>query len=219
MEALQKPNETYYLMPLKQLQEYYQPIQMDIYSFFNDMLNINTSNPIQLDENDKVIVLSSELMSNISKVLVNYLLKPDKSHVVIDYVLISLIFTKILHLPQSFDKASAPLRKVLYGVDSSTDRWEYCVKRTDITFGFALSALYLRNTFDEDGRSKANELLENIRLSFEEELDRLQWIDQSTKYAAKNKLKAMSSKVGYPDFIKNQTILDERLDIDLSEDI
>ncbi|CAF4232964.1 unnamed protein product, partial [Rotaria magnacalcarata] len=57
---------------------------------------------------------------------------------------------------------------------------------------------------------KANELVENIRLSFEENLDKLQWIDGPTKKEAKKKLKKINQKIGYPDFIKNQTYLNER---------
>ena len=61
MEVLQKPNETYFLMSLKQLDELYQPIGLDIYSFLNEMLNVNSSNPIRLTENEQVIVPSIEI--------------------------------------------------------------------------------------------------------------------------------------------------------------
>ncbi|CAF1023124.1 unnamed protein product [Rotaria magnacalcarata] len=207
MEALQKPNETYHLMPLKQLQEYYQSIGLDIYAYFNDILNTNS---IKLNGNDQVIVLSFELVFNISNILTNYLLASTKSYVVIDHLLFSFVFNKILHLSSSFEKAMIPLKKALYGVDSSVERWDYCIRKTDDAFGFALSALYLRTTFDEDDRLKANELVENIRLSFEENLDKLQWIDGPTKKEAKKKLKKINQKIGYPDFIKNQTYLNER---------
>jgi hypothetical protein len=138
MEILQKPNETYYLMTLKQLEELYQPIGLDIYSFLTDMLNINTSNSIKFTENDQIIVLSLELMRKVSTILNNYLLTPNKSHIIIDHLLFSLVFDLSSHLSTTFEKLTLPLFKELYGIESLPERWEYCVKETDAAFGYGL---------------------------------------------------------------------------------
>lgn len=138
MEVLQKPNETYFLMSLKQLQELYQPLRVDIYSLLNDMLNINTSNPVKLNENDQVIVLSLDLMLKVSKILKAYLLNPQKSHIVIDHILFSLVFDLSSHLSTTFEKLSFPLLKELYGMESLPERWEHCIKETDGAFGYGL---------------------------------------------------------------------------------
>ncbi len=71
MEFLQNHDQTYHLMTIKQLQDQYQPIGFDFVSFFNDLFNSST---IKLNENDQMIVLTYELMSNVSKILNNYLL-------------------------------------------------------------------------------------------------------------------------------------------------
>ncbi|CAF3395393.1 unnamed protein product [Rotaria sp. Silwood1] len=210
METLQKPNETYYLMTLKQLQEQYQSIGLDIYSLLNDMLNINASNPIKLNENDQIIVLSLELMSKLSTILTNYLLTPNKSYIVIDHLLFSLIFDLSSHLSTAFEKLTLPLFKELYGMESLPERWEYCVKETDAAFGYGLGALYIKAVFGERDRHTANEIITNIRQMFDENLHKLEWIDEQSKIEAKKKLKKISEKVGYPDFINNKTKLNER---------
>jgi len=46
---------------------------------------------------------------------------------------------------------------------------------------------------------------------FDENLNQLQWIDEQSKTEAKKKLKKITEKVGYPDFINNKTKLNERL--------
>jgi hypothetical protein len=138
METLQKPNETYAIMTLKQLQKQYDSIGLDISSLLNNMLNLNASNPIKLTENNQIIVLSLELMSKISTILNDYLLKPNKSHIVIDHLLFSLVFDLSAHLSNAFEKSTLPLFKELYGMDSLPDRWEHCVKETDATFGYGL---------------------------------------------------------------------------------
>lgn len=210
METLQKPNETYFLMTMKELQGLYQNLSLDLYSLFNEMLNLNSSNPIRLTEEDQVIVLSLQLMSDVSSLLTDYLLTPGKSHVVLDHLLFSLVFDLSSHLSSKFEKISFPLFKELYGMESMPERWEFCVKETDGAFGYGLGALYVKAVFGEDDRRKANELIGNIRQMFDENLNQLDWIDDVSRVEAKKKLKKMTEKVGYPDFINNRTKLNER---------
>lgn len=141
MEVLQKPNETYYLMTLKELQGQYQPIGLDVYSLLNEILDINASNPIKLNENDTIIALSRELMAKVATILTNYLLSPEKSYIVIDHLIFSLVFDLNAYLSTAFEKVTLPLFKELYGMESTPDRWEHCVKQTDAAFGYGLSKL------------------------------------------------------------------------------
>jgi len=72
-------------------------------------------------------------------------------------------------------------------------------------------ALYIKAVFGEKDRQQANELITNIRQMFDENLNKLEWIDEQSKNEAKNKLKKITEKVGYPNFINNKTKLNERL--------
>ena len=210
METLQKPNETYSLMTIKQLQDQYRPIGFDIQSFFGTMLNRKRSTPLQLHDTDSIVVLSSELMSKLSGILNDYLLTPHKSHVVIDYVLFSLLFDLSAQMTPRLEKLILPLKNALFGTESLSDRWEYCIKQTDIAFGYALGALYVRAVFGEHDRAEANEVIRTIRQSFGENLDTLSWVDPPTKGEAKKKLEKIYEKVGYPDFIRNSAELNQR---------
>ena len=227
MEVLQKPNETYYLMTLEKLQEFYQPIGLDIYSFLTDMLNINSSNPLTFTKTDQIIVLSLDLMTKVTSIVNNYLLTPEKSHIVVDHLLFSLVFDLSSHLSTAFEKIILPLFKELYGVEALPERWEYCVKETDAAFGYGLGSssleffqcsdlfisgsLYVKAVFGETDRQQANELIRNIRQMFEENLHQLEWIDDASRTEAKKKLMKITEKVGFPDFINNKTKLNERL--------
>ena len=213
MEVSQKPNETYFLMSLKQLDELYQPIGLDIYSFLNEMLNVNSSNPIRLTENEQVIVPSIDLIKNLSLILKNYLLTPSKSHVIIDHLFFSILFDLSSHLSTNFEKAIFPLSWELQGMESLPERWEHCVKETDGAFGYGLGSLYVKAVFGEKDRQQANELIQNIRRMFEKNLDKLDWIDEQSKIEANRKLKQIKQKIGYPDFMHNKSKLNERFDL------
>ncbi len=75
---------------------------------------------------------------------------------------------------------------------------------------FISGSLYIKAVFGEKDRQQANELITNIRQMFDENLNKLQWIDEQSKNEAKKKLKRITEKVGYPDFINNKTKLNER---------
>ena len=80
-----------------------------------------------------------------------------------------------------------------------------------ITILLILGALYTKAVFGEKDRQQAYELISNIRETFDKNLDQIVWIDEQSKSEAKKKLKKMTEKVGYPDFINNRTKLNERL--------
>jgi len=49
-----------------------------------------------------------------------------------------------------------------------------------------------------------------IQRSFRELLDKTSWIDDETKRLASEKVNAMSLRIGYPDFILQSHLLNER---------
>jgi endothelin-converting enzyme len=75
---------------------------------------------------------------------------------------------------------------------------------------FLSGSLYIKAVFGEKDRQQANELITNIRQMFDENLNTLEWIDEQSKIEAKKKLRKITEKVGYPDFINNKTKLNER---------
>lgn len=74
----------------------------------------------------------------------------------------------------------------------------------------AVGALYVRKYFnDNERRSHAVEIVEDIRSSFVEMLHGLDWMDEKTKNSAINKAKKLVAHIGYPKELTNNTILEE----------
>ncbi|KAG7225926.1 hypothetical protein INR49_018527 [Caranx melampygus] len=70
---------------------------------------------------------------------------------------------------------------------SCTPRWQTCIGNTDDTLGFALGALFVKATFDKHSKEIAEEMINEIRSAFKGALDRLSWMDDDTRQAAKDK--------------------------------
>ena len=210
MEILQRPTETYALISFDELEKQYNSSGLNVTMFFNDLFNTYRSDRIEMNSNDPIVVLSLDLMTNLSSIVQSYLLTPGKSHVLLDHLLLSFIFEFSSQLSSIFDETILPLKKVLLGTDALPDRWEFCVKQTDAAFSYVTGSMYVDAVFGETDKNQAKQLIKNLRNIFRENLDELSWIDGPTRQHAIEKLEKIEEKIAYPDFIRNRTELIQR---------
>ncbi|HEX8170611.1 MAG TPA: M13 family metallopeptidase [Thermoanaerobaculia bacterium] len=78
-------------------------------------------------------------------------------------------------------------------------RWERCVRAADANIGEILGQEYVKRAFTPEAKEKANALIGNLVAAFREEIPRLEWMSETTKRAALEKLDAMVRRIGYPD--------------------
>jgi putative endopeptidase len=85
------------------------------------------------------------------------------------------------------------------GAKALLPRWKRCLQVTDGTIGEALGQAYVAKTFPPSARDRAKALIDDIRASFGQRVQALDWMSPATKKQALNKLALMGEKVGYPD--------------------
>jgi predicted metalloendopeptidase len=93
------------------------------------------------------------------------------------------------------------------GAKSLLPRWKRCLRRTDGQIGEALGEAYVAKAFSPEGRAGAKAVIDDIRAAFGERLDRLSWMSDTTRAAARAKLAQMHEKVGYPEQWRDYTRL------------
>jgi putative endopeptidase len=102
-------------------------------------------------------------------------------------------------LSKPFIDASFQYAKVLSGQASQKIRAQIMTDNVDGALGFALGQLYVKRYFNEDAKKRALDLVNNLQKAFENRIDQLDWMSDSTKEKAKEKLYAITKKIGYPD--------------------
>lgn len=85
------------------------------------------------------------------------------------------------------------------GARALLPRWKRCLRVTDALVGEALGEAYVARTFPPEARARAKAVIDDIRASFGERLRRLDWMSDTTRAQALDKLARMDEKVGYPD--------------------
>ncbi|GGG98446.1 peptidase M13 [Polaribacter pacificus] len=102
-------------------------------------------------------------------------------------------------LSKDFEDANFEYAKVLYGQSSQQTRAQLMVQKVDRQLGFALGQLYVKRYFNEAAKKRVLDLVNNLQKAFENRINELDWMSDITKQQAKEKLYAITKKIGYPD--------------------
>lgn len=100
-------------------------------------------------------------------------------------------------------------------MQSCTPRWKLCVSDTDSALGFAVGAMFVKDTFAEDSKAvvsggrcagadvrgdacmlrtvclcvpQVEDMVTKVKWAFEDNLEGVSWMDAETKKAAKEKV-------------------------------
>ncbi len=105
-------------------------------------------------------------------------------------------FANILSKP--FVDASFEYVKKLTGQAVRKPRAEEMTQAVDQSLGDALAQLYVKKYFPEEAKKRMEVLVDNLEKAFEARISKLDWMSDSTKAKAKEKLYAFTEKIGYP---------------------
>ena len=108
-------------------------------------------------------------------------------------------------LSQPFVDASFEYTKILTGQAVKKTRAEEMTQAVDRSLGHALAQLYVKKYFPEDAKKRMAVLVDNLKKAFEARITKLDWMSDSTKAKAKEKLYAFTEKIGYPDKWRDYT--------------
>ncbi len=102
--------------------------------------------------------------------------------------------------------------KELNGIDEMRPRWKRILATTNGALGEAIGKLYVDETFPPEAKQKAQEMVGNIKLAFGDRINALDWMSDSTKTKAIEKLNALTVKIGYPDEWRDYSSLEVKND-------
>ena len=94
------------------------------------------------------------------------------------------------------------------GAQEQQPRWKRAMSVPNSLLGEAVGEMYVSRYFPESSKKQMLALVENLRTALGEHIDALQWMSDSTKVRAREKLAAFTVKIGYPDKWKDYSTLD-----------
>ena len=124
------------------------------------------------------------------------------------YLRWNLIREMSQHLPKEFVQVSFDFHgKAMRGKKKNNPRWKRSLGFINANVGELLGQIYVKKYFQEDKKQKINIMVENLRTAFSARVHQLDWMSETTKKKALEKLKTFNKKIGYPDKWKDYSAL------------
>ena len=154
---------------------------------------------------DKVIVQQPSYFDALSKMLGNA--KLFEAHKA--YLLCQFVSGQAGALSDDFYTASWEFfSHQMAGAQEQQPRWKRAMSVPNGILGEAVGQMYVSRYFPESSKQKMVTLVENLRTALGQHIDGLEWMSDTTKVRAHEKLAAFTVKIGYPDKWKDYSTLD-----------
>ena len=104
------------------------------------------------------------------------------------------------YLSKDFDQENFEFYgKTMRGQQEQKPRWKRVLSVVDGSVGDQLGKMYTDKYFTAAAKKRMMELVDNLQVAFEARIKTLDWMSDSTKAKANEKLHSFIKKIGYPD--------------------
>lgn len=116
-------------------------------------------------------------------------------------------------LPSQFDQENFDFYgRKLRGQPEQAPRWKRCSNSVDAALGEALGKVYVEHYFAGDSKARMLQMVNDIETAMSNDIDQLAWMSPETKARAKQKLKLVANKIGYPEKWRDYSKLEVKPD-------
>lgn len=151
--------------------------------------NINLSDPGEIN------VGQPDFFVEISKMA-----KDEPLEIWIAYLTWNVINEMAPYLSSAFVNARFEFYdQFMSGRKTMKPRWRRVLNTTNSILGEALGQIYVEKYFPQAAKERMLNLVENLRFALGERIKKLDWMGESTKEKALEKLASIRVKIGYPD--------------------
>lgn len=145
-------------------------------------------------QTDSINVAQPAYYKTLSTLLASQPMDVWKSKVKFDY-----ISSNASLLSKAFVDERFSFSKLFSGAKTQEDRWKKMVSRTDDGLKDLLGQIFVQKYFPAEAKKRMDELVNNLQIAFDKRIAQLDWMSDTTKQKAKEKLTAIMKKIGYPD--------------------
>ena len=193
MVELRDPQANYNKMTLDELKKQYATFNWDAY-----LTNLGLKNV------QEIIVGQPEALAEAAKILDT--MPADQQVIYLQWKLIdraaSFLSDEIVE--QNFDFYG----RTMSGAQEMQPRWKRAVGTVSGVLGEAVGQMYVEKYFPAAAKERMTTLVKNLQTAMGERIQNLEWMGDSTKAKALEKLAAFRVKIGYPDKWKDYSTLE-----------
>ena len=194
---LRDPRANYNKMTVAELQKLVP--QLDWNSFFNGF---------QLNGLTDLSVSQKENLVEVGKIIATEPLEVQKAYLEWNVINSSAEFLSDEINDENFEFYG----KVVSGKTEQQPRWKRAVSTVDGSLGEAVGQMYVKKYFPAEAKDRMVQLVKNLQTALGQRIQNLEWMGDSTKLKAMEKLNTFHVKVGYPDKWRDYSSLEIKKD-------
>lgn len=125
------------------------------------------------------------------------------------YLAFNLLSTAAPYLSDDFVQANFDFfGKAMSGKEEQQPRWKRSLSTVNGALSEAVGQMYVTRYFPPVAKEKMLTMVHNLQTALSERINELEWMGDSTKIKAQEKLAAFTVKIGYPDTWRDYTGLE-----------
>ena len=163
-----------------------------------------------ITSSEPVIVYSLDYLIALNGIIKEKLKTPEGRNLLNNYLIWQLLKNFNMALSKQFREVDNILQKALTGADIREERWRECITDVDNVLGFAVGAEFVNETFANGTKAQAEHMVGLITQAFKRGLVEATWMDNQTRVEAEKKAEKITNMIGFPDYIVNNTALEEK---------
>lgn len=164
----------------------------------------------QITPEEPIIVYSLDYLTSLNDIIKEKLKTDEGKNLLNNYLIWQLLKNFNMALSKEFREVDNILQKALTGADIREERWRECITDVDNVLGFAVGAQFVNETFDQGTKPQAEKMIQLITEAFKRGLVEADWMDDKTREEAEKKAEKITNMIGFPDYIINNTALEEK---------
>jgi putative endopeptidase len=191
------PYANYNKMSIDELKKIAPEINWDI---MLNALNLKDINEINVSQKESIIEVNNIIAS-----------EPLKNHIA--YLQWKLIDEAAEYLnDELYDENFEFYGKILSGKEQPQPRWKRAVAAVNNVLGEAVGQIFVKKYFPPEAKERMIKLVHNLQDVLAERISALDWMSDSTKTKALEKLRTFYVKIGYPDKWRDYSNLEIKKD-------
>jgi len=148
-----------------------------------------------IPDQEKMIVCEPSFFEGFSKIFAE-----TEVNVLRDYLAGQLLQGACNALSDDYYAASFDFFSTqMSGIKEQKPRWKRAMSVPNSILGEAVGKMYVAKYFPEESKAKMITLVDNLKIALGQHIDELDWMSDSTKAKAHEKLDNFTVKIGYPD--------------------
>jgi len=168
-----------------------------------------------IPDQDKVIVQQPSFFDGFDKIYASTPLNELQ-----DYIAAGVISSSASSLSDDYYDASFDFFSTqMSGITEQKPRWKRAMAVPNSILGQAVGQMYVKKYFPEEYKEKMMTLVKNLQVSLGQHIDSLEWMSETTKAYAREKLSNFTVKIGYPDKWKDYSTLEVNPELSYCENL